>query len=421
MGRRRKTRDDERGSPDEARAAPRRSWAGRRLLGVAVGAVLLAGVLLVARSWFVARRTVEPGPRPQGEAASAGRQLAPFAADDPAFRPIEASSPELIEEAIADARRLADRYPDDPASIDGSARLQHHFGNSAEAVAAWERCLELDTGFVAAYQGIGSAALSREQFDRAAWCFRKVMELDPNSPRAPIDLAYALMGQGKLDDVVAVLEKATQAGLRSMPAFLLLGQAHQQRKEYEKAKTCFERAVQIAPEYPSAHYGLAMACARLGQREAARNHREQFRKLEAADREGRTRADAVRLEDQLSTRERLARAYADAGRNCARHGDEPEAEKLWRRAAALDGKNVACREALAALYEGSGREEESLHVCRELVQIDPNNGDYALNVGLLSARLGRFAAARSAVERAIELDPQNRRYREAYQLIRRGD
>jgi len=419
MRRRRKAKShDKRDQPasrsDSESARSTRPWVLGILMAICAA---LGGIALVQRS-LVRDPMGQPEVSRPGQGESPEREMPPFAPQDPAFRPIETTAQELIGEAVRAARRLVERFPDDPASIDVLARLQHHFGNSAEAIDAWKRCLRLDPSFVDAYYGIGSAATSRQQYDQAAQCYRRAMALDPASPKAPIDLAYALMSQGKLTEVVAVLEESTGGGLRSMPAFLLLGQAYHQLKQYEKAKQSFETAVRIAPDYPSAHYGLAMACARLGQKDQAEKHREEFRRLEALDREGRTRADTA-PDDQLSVRERLAQAYTDAGRAYARHGDDGEAEAPWRRAAALDEGNTACREDLAALYERSHREQESLLVCRELVEIDPNNADYSLNVGLLSARLGRFAAARSAVERAMELDPRNPRYREAYELIQR--
>lgn len=419
MRRRRKAKSHDRKNQPASRNGSRRTWsANPRVLGILIAiCAALGGIALVQRS--LVRDPIEhPEVSPPWQGQSPSGEMPPFAPRDPSFRPTETTSQELIGEAVRAAHRLVDRFPDDPASLDVLARLQHYFGNSAEAIDAWKQCLRLDPSFVDAYYGIGSAATNRQQYDQAAECYRRALALDPASPKAPIDLAYALMSQGDLREVVAVLEESIGGGLRSMPAFLLLGQAYHQLKQYEKAKKSFETAVRIAPEYPSAHYGLAMACARLGQKDQAGKHREEFRRLEAEDREGRTRADTT-VDDQLSVRQRLAQAYTDAGRAYARRGNGREAEEPWRRAAALDAENTACREELAGFYERSHREQESLFVCRELVEIDPNNADYSLNVGLLSARLGQFAAACSAVERAMELDPRDPRYREAYELINR--
>jgi Flp pilus assembly protein TadD len=133
-----------------------------------------------------------------------------------------------------------------------------------------------------------------------------------------------------------------------------------------------------------------------------------------------TQADSE-PDDELAVRQSLAQSYTDAGRRFADHGASPEAERLWRKAAALDSENEACRQDLAALYERTDREQEALLVCEELVKIQPENPDYSLSLGLLNARLGRFATARSAVRRAIELNPASARYREVYEMIEKGE
>lgn len=384
-------------------------------------AILAVGIVVaVVRLFFLGDQAERRGPNPPGRDLLSQRLAPPFVSGDPEFRPVEATTEELVREATRAARRLEERFPDDPASIDLLARLHTRFGASAEAVGAWERCLQLDPGYTAAYYGMGSAAVGQQQYDKAADCFRKAMELDPASSRAPTELAHALMNLGKLPEVVAVLEKSTDRDRRSMPPFLLLGQAYHQLEQYEKAKTNFEIAIEIAPDYPGAHYGLALACTRLGRKDEARKHRETFSKLEAEHRQERTGTDAA-PDDQISVRQSLAQTYTDAGRIYASHDDAPEAELLWRKAAALDGGATACREDLAALYEQTGREQETLALCQELMEIAPANAEYRLNVGLLNARLGRFAAARSAARRAIELDPENSRYREAYELIKKGE
>jgi Flp pilus assembly protein TadD len=59
-------------------------------------------------------------------------------------------------------------------------------------------------------------------------------------------------------------------------------------------------------------------------------------------------------------------------------------------------------------------------VCLQLRDIDPKNSDYWLNVGVLHARLGRFEAALSELDKAVELAPGNPRCREVREAVRRA-
>lgn len=433
-GQLRRTAEPPRAGSRHSTVSSARPWG----LGIVGICCLVGGGILVQRSGILGLLG-QPGRSGGHRDRSSQSTLPPFVSSDPAFRPVEVSSQELIRGATDEVRRLAERFPNDPAAMDGLARFQYHFGNSAEAVDAWQRCLKLDATFVSAHEGLGQVAAARDDYKEAADHFRKAIELSSGSPRTPIDLAHALMNQGKFREVIALLEGENGTGpvgrngsegtshqptpplpsSRSMPRFLLLGQAYQQLGRHEKAKQNFETAVELAPDYPSGHYGLAMTCAELGLKDEAKKHLEAFRRLEAADRQSRTRAE-TQADDELSVRRTLAQACTDAGRVWARHHQEEEAEVLWRKAAALDAEQIACREDLAAFYEQNDREEESLLVCQELLKIAPANADYALNVGLLSARLNRLADARAAVQRAIELDPRNPRYHEVYRMIEKG-
>ena len=52
--------------------------------------------------------------------------------------------------------------------------------------------------------------------------------------------------------------------------------------------------------------------------------------------------------------------------------------------------------------------------------VEPTNSENWFQVGLLHGWREEFDAALTAVERALELDPQNSRYRQAREVIRRG-
>ena len=88
-----------------------------------------------------------------------------------------------------------------------------------------------------------------------------------------------------------------------------------------------------------------------------------------------------------------------------------------REAAALSPADAESRLELMTLYEQSNDYHQALAVCEQLRTLDPENTDYVMNFGVLCARLGQFDAALEALRQAIERDPDNRQYREAYQLL----
>jgi tetratricopeptide (TPR) repeat protein len=369
----------------------------------------------------VARRAVSR--LPESGAAGAARQDAlpepsPLSFPEPAFLP-GAAPEELKIEARRVAGRLAGDFPREPLALDMRARTESAFGNSAEAVKLWEACLALDPVFAPACHGIGYVAKERGDFETAVVMLRKAAALAPANRGYSTDLVDAFMGADRMREAVAELKRFMASGPVREAAAMQLGQACLALDEPENARRAFTAAVQAAPQDSQAHFGLGNAYARLGQSAKARAEMEQFRKLSA---EGRTAAgERVRNSGNPAlVRDIAVRAHVEAADFYQAHGNPERAEELWRRAAALDPHNVECRVRLADLYERGGRDGEALRFCEQLKQIQPGCGDHWLNVGLLSARLGRTAAGLAAVEKAVQLDPQNRKYREAYDAIRRA-
>jgi len=208
------------------------------------------------------------------------------------------------------------------------------------------------------------------------------------------------------EEAVAELEQDVQASPRAHESYYLLGQLHVQLNDYDNAIASYRSALEIAPDSTRACYGLAMAYARLGQQETAQRQMERFRKLKAKDvqHDKDRRSD---YDDMKSSRRRAAATYTAAGTIYYGHGHLHKAEKLWRRAARLDLKNVVCRAALATVYQRGNRVEEALEVCEQLQELEPKNPIRYLNTGVLNARLKRFDAAERAFDRVCELAPQH--------------
>ena len=59
------------------------------------------------------------------------------------------------------------------------------------------------------------------------------------------------------------------------------------------------------------------------------------------------------------------------------------------------------------MYWFGGKAEAALRICRRLIQLDPDNPTYYLNVGAFSAALKRFDSAEKAYEEVVRLMPNS--------------
>ena len=390
----------------DARADPRAPT--RSLLVVAVVACLLLVGLYVLRPFAPPG---EPGQHPpESQHQQPGVEASPpvglkTSLPDPASPPPPKVSA-FKREAAEVARRLVDRFPNDPRALDVTAWMHKRFGDPEQAMTCWEQCARMSPhGGGDYYVSMGCAAIETEQYERAVALFRQARARGANPFDVQAGLAEALLNLGRTEQAVATLQQNLTDDLRALPSYVLLGQAYLHLEEYEKAKMNFEHVIQKAPTYSHAYYGLVRACSRLGEEEKCAQYLKKFRSLKTREMdERRAKLGIVRHEDQAL--QELAAVHRLAAAVCEAQGDVREAEKHWLRAAALNRADTIAREALVRLYREQNRLPETLAQIEQLRQIEPKNLDYARGAGTLYGRLNRFDAAEEALEQVLQQSPE---------------
>lgn len=332
-----------------------------------------------------------------------------------AFRP-QADPEVLAAELRQEVAELRRAIPDSPAPLHASARLEFGLGRKNEAVEYWNDCARQFPAFAAARFGLASAAMEAEDYEAVVRHARILLALDPKHPEGPVLLAEAMLKLGRARELVPELEAVLRSGTATNPAVVTLGQACLQAGQPEKARRAFEIVLHTEPDNRHAHFGLAAAWSRLGNREAARRHREIFE--QAVRQLQETRTERMVLADIASSIDAVAMdTLNEIGRAYSGHDNPEKAELAWRKAGAVGPKDIESRTRLVGLYEGQGRPALALRVSRQLRDLEPQNADAWMNVGLLAARVQRFDEARQALQRAVELRPNEMKYRQALAAV----
>ena len=201
------------------------------------------------------------------------------------------------------------------------------------------------------------------------------------------------------------LEKEIQISPNSDFAYFLLGQTYLQQKEYEKAKKNYEAAIKIKPEYTNAYYGLASVCAKLGNRDKAKEYSENFKKLKARNRKS-LKGRKVQYDDFVETQKSAAITYINVGRMYRKNKNLIKAEELLKQAAGLDPENIVCFMELATVYQVSKQPSKTLQMYKKISEIQPEYPVSYLVIGILSAHLKRYEDSEEAFRKMITLAPQ---------------
>ncbi len=371
---------------------------------------LVALLVGVAGTAFYLRRLNDAG-----GAAPPSLLAAKF--DEPAFQP-DASADELLLLARRTADDLAEDHPDDPGTWSVQARRHYSLSESAQASALWRKSLNLDPNFAEAFFGLGLVALDNDQHAQAAERFEDVARLDSKDPRVPVLRAEALMLAGRAEDAILILEQHVSSERTSAEAWEMAGQAYLQAQDFKRAAESFEVAVRAVPEMKDAVYGLSRAYAGLGDSRKAGDYAEKFRKLaEAAQAESTESAKSFRDRDFAA--HVAAQTQADAARVYLRHGNAQRAEDLLLRAVRLEPASVEFLAQLQQSLQQRGSQAQAAEVGERIVALAPQQIDHWLNLGWLYSHVNEPDKAIAACRKAIELNPEDPRCRQAYEIIQR--
>ena len=396
------TRQSRRPRPTKSASEGGRGAATGRRRKAPVLLIALAGVAVVAVVVALVVWTRGPGEAPGvAQMQSAGR---------------ETTELDLRDEAFDVARKLLEDFPGsaDPLGLMGT--VQNQFGNSAEAEEWWRRCLERDPRRVDIYEVLAVAFLRKGEYEKVAELLDREQTLGIHLPSVHLRYAEALLEMGRLDEALSILEEEMKRSPDLTDKYVIMGKIRFQRKEYEQAVEAYAEAARRRPRESHPYYGLATASARLGQSDKAREYMETFKRLRAVEDD----ASATRRRATHKMRpaaQILSQVLVDAGRVYEARKQYEQAETYWRRAATLDPANTASRIQLVNRYRSTQRARDAVEVCEQLRRLDPDNATYHLVTGMTLADLRQFDAALAAMQRAIELDPDDERIQKAYQRL----
>ena len=187
----------------------------------------------------------------------------------------------------------------------------------------------------------------------------------------------------------------------------LLGQAYAQMGNHEKARDNYAAAIRIYPEYREAYNGLALALEQLGEKDKAKQAMDTFRQpnwTQGSNSAQVRESESTDLEDHIRD---AAILYTDAGRILYVGEKVRDAEQFWLRAAALDGKNVPCRQSLAWFCRNAGRQGENIIWLKQLADLEPANASYWLEIGRIYEDLLLLPAAEESFRKACQVAPDS--------------
>ena len=321
------------------------------------------------------------------------------------------------EEAIAEWEKALELNPESDKAHNNVGLLLVGAGKFQEAVAHFERTLKINPEYPAAHSNLGVALAGAGKLDEAIAEFEKALAVDPDSAEAHNNLAQVLAGKGDLDQAIAHFGKALavvpdSASIRAnlSQALAAEGRAFARKGNLDEAMRQFQAALEARPDSAEVHNDLAVILVRKGSLDEAVAHFEKAVALKPdfADPwfnlgdtlfylEGKVpealaawRAVLRINPDHVAVLSQTAWVLATGADATLRDG--AQAVALAERAVRLTGgRQPAVLDALAAAYAEAGRFSEAVDIAGQALQLARSQANPRL-VEALEARIALYRA-----------------------------
>ncbi len=379
------------------------------------------------------------------EAAEAARRATALAPDSPAAHRLLADSlfaltlhenaqRDLIEQSIDSYGEAIRLDPQDGGAYLNMGKLLLSRGSLQEALAAFERHMELEPGSEEGAYLAAHVLTKMERHVEATRLLEAAVARRPDSVQLRVALLESHEAAGNLDQAVAVATQLLHLGVSQLRVrFALvrlnqrLGRTDEAIRHLREVNRIMDLRSEEFSEGDRAEVSHRMVRALLGsgKYEEALEHAEEgvkrfpddprflLRKGEALLMQGQWRqADEVfdgviaATDDDQQVIAQISDAYLSAGANVERGGDAVGAEKHLRKAVELNPSNAQALNYLGyILIEKDTDLEEALALIRRALERDPGNGAYLDSLGWAYYKLGDFKSAEKALAEALTALP----------------
>lgn len=342
----------------------------------------------------------------------------------------------LKKEMLEIADRLVGEFPDNENLRVLAVEIQQVCLNYTRARALLEEGIRLNPGYGEFYQRLARIAARDGKHGEVVKCWQKALEISPERPDLNINIAEGFMSSGEYREAIEILEKYIEISPKSGLSYYLLGQSYLQLREYDESKKYFEKAIEIIPDHPQANYGLATVYIRLKQRDKAREHMEihnKWRQSRADSRKAYSGSDISGvISDSLGEEftffsKHLRKLYLN-GSSLYRVGQNlkeseellKKGEKIFKRAIQIAPDQPDLYRELSYIYTVTGRDPaRAIEFAEKAVELKESAENYYILFGAYNRNFDPGKALK-ALDKAIELDPDNSEYRRAYDIITKG-
>jgi tetratricopeptide (TPR) repeat protein len=136
------------------------------------------------------------------------------------------------------------------------ATTQFQTGHLTAAEAMYRKILEAQPVSAEAWVQLGEVCVRLGRRDEGTACYRQAIQLHAQSLCACVDLGNAFMDRGRLPEAIAAFEQALKIEPDRPELHYNLGNVYVRTADLDKAIACYQRALALRPDYQKARSNL---------------------------------------------------------------------------------------------------------------------------------------------------------------------
>ncbi|HEV7377314.1 MAG TPA: serine/threonine-protein kinase [Pyrinomonadaceae bacterium] len=231
----------------------------------------------------------------------------------------------------------------------------------------------------------GASLYELGQHEEALACWNKALNLNPLFEQAWLNKGTGLYEEGQYEEAIAYWNKALEINPLYPEAWLKKGAVLSEFNRHEEALACFERAIEIKPDYVAAWSNKGGALGRLGRHQEALDCSEYALSLDP------------RNED----------AWFNKGKQLSHFGRHKEAITSYDHAIEIKPRYVEAWTNKGVELGSLGRYEEALTCLDTATDINPRFEQAWTSKGNVLYAMSQYEKAKACYERAIEINPRD--------------
>jgi Flp pilus assembly protein TadD len=321
-------------------------------------------------------------------------------------------------DAFAVLAAFSNDHPDDLDVQYYMAMILGQVGQVDKARARYHYILARDPSYYPALSDLFKMEQAVRNYDGAISAGLILLSYYPGDYTTRLQLVGLLLGRGRQDQAIAVLDAGKKSGVVIPEWWLQKGYILLRLNQPEAAKAEFEAALALDPKNMEATMALGLAEAVLGHYIDAASYfqavpRDNKFYIEAQHQLAMLALKQGELERAVAVMEALYAAHPDDAGIAASYsgvlrdaGEYDKEEEVINAALIKHPDDNALRAELALTYYAEGRSEAAVAVMQKVLDQDPDNANALNFIGYTWAEQGvNLDQAESYIRRALELRP----------------